>query len=184
MATCVGAARRTRPPAHRASSPSRSKCVKVAAGCAFKKLSVIPSIPHYGAMQIVRIGALDLHSGEFTNPQRPTRRHMDGAVDLRCVALGAAFGTTVANLVDDDLLAGADAALEAARRDRLLAPHETVPAFLLDLIRHGRGQIVGSRALHRLVAETADPVERRLVEPVEQKGEFLLGLARETNDEG
>ena len=67
-------------------------------------------------MQIVRIGALDLHSGEFTNPQRPTRRHVDGAVDLRCVALGAGFGTTVANLVDDDLLAGADAALEAARQ--------------------------------------------------------------------
>src|SRR5215831_20315557 len=98
---------------------------------------------------------------------------MDCAVDLRCVAFAAAFGSGRADLVDDDLLTGADMALEAARRDRLLALHEAVPALLFDLIRHSLGKIVGSRALHRLVAETADPVERRFIEPIQEKGEFL-----------
>ncbi len=132
-------------------------------------------------MQVVSVGALDLHGGEFAHPQRPARRHTDSAVDLRSVALAAALGPTGADLINDDLLAGADVALEAARRDRLLALHEAVPALFFDLIRHSLGKIVGSRAFHRLVAEAADPVERRLIEPIKQKGEFLLGLAWETD---
>src|SRR5258708_33713765 len=135
-------------------------------------------------MQVVSVGALDLHGGEFAPPQRPARRHTDSAVDLRSVALAAALGPTGADLINDALLAGAAVALEAARRDRLLALHEAVPALFFDLIRHSLGKIVGSRAFHRLVAEAADPVERRLIEPIKQKGEFLLGLAWETDDEG
>src|SRR5882672_10130097 len=109
-------------------------------------------------MQIVSVGALDLHGGEFADPQRPARRHVDRAIDLRGVALAAAFGPTAADFVNDDLLAGADVALETARRDRLLALHEAAPALLLHLIRYRLGEIVGDRAFHRLVAETADPV--------------------------
>src|SRR6202030_4339777 len=134
-------------------------------------------------MKVVSVGALDLDGGEFADPQRPPRRHVDGAVDLRGIALAAAFSCGRADRVDDDLLAGADMALEAARRDYLLALHETVPALLLDLIRHGVAEIVGGRAFHGLVAEATDPIERRLVKPVEQEGEFLLGLAWEADNE-
>src|SRR5712671_1940631 len=142
------------------------------------------SIPDHGAEEVIIIGALDLHGGEFAHPQRPARRQVDRAVDLGSVTLGSAFGPTVADFIDDDLLSRADVALKAARRDRLLALHETVPALFFDLIRHGLGEIIGSGAFHRLVAETADPVERRFIEPVEQKGKFLFGLARKTDDEG
>src|SRR5262252_5856455 len=109
---------------------------------------------------------------------------MDGAVDLRGVAFAAALCSCRADRVNDDLLTGADTTLEAPRRDRLLALHEAVPALLFDLVRHGRAESVGGRALYGLVAKAANPVERRRVEPVEQKGEFVLGLAREADDEG
>src|SRR5262249_5298253 len=115
------------------------------------------SIPDHRAIQIVSIGALDLHGGEFADPQWPARRHVGRAVDLRGIALGSAFGPTVADFINDDLLAGADVALEAARRDRLLALHQTAPARFLHVIRHRRREIVGSGAFHRLVAEAADP---------------------------
>src|SRR5258708_16702322 len=99
-------------------------------------------------MQVVSVGALDLHGGEFAPPQRPARRHTDSAVDLRSVALAAALGPTGADLINDDLLAGADVALEAARRDRLLARHEAVAAPFFYLIRHSLRKSVGRRALH------------------------------------
>src|SRR5215831_20543129 len=108
---------------------------------------------------------------------------MDCAVDLRCVAFAAAFGSGRADLVDDDLLTGADMALEAARRDRLLALHEAVPALLFNFVRHGIAKIVGGRAFYRFVAEATDPVERRRIEPVEQESKFLLGFARKADDE-
>src|SRR6202011_2994580 len=108
-----------------------------------------------GPVQVVCGGALDLHGGEFADPQRAVRRHIDGAVDLRGVALAAAFRYGRADLVDHDLLAGADMALETARRDRLRAPHEAMPALLLDLGRHRRTEIVGRRAPDRLVAKAA-----------------------------
>src|SRR5215471_2726151 len=142
------------------------------------------SIPDHRAMQIIRICALDLHGGDLAHPQRPARRHVDCAVDLRGVARRSTFAPAVADLIDDDMLARAYTALEAARRDRLLALHEAAPALFLHLVRYGLGEIVGSRAFHGLVAETADPVERRLVKPVKEKRKFLLGLARKADDEG
>src|SRR5262249_60211804 len=102
---------------------------------------------------------------------------MDCAVDLRCVSFAAAFGSGRADLVDDDLLTGADVALEAACRDRLLALHEAVPALLLDLIRHGLAEIVGRRVLYGLIAEPADPVEPRSTEPVGQERKCPYGRA-------
>src|SRR6185437_13339108 len=66
------------------------------------------------AVQIVRVGALDLHGRDLADAQRAVRRDVDGAVDVRCVALAAALGDTRANLVDDDLLTRADLALDAA----------------------------------------------------------------------
>src|SRR5260221_9519494 len=99
-------------------------------------------------MKVVSVGALDLDGGEFADPQGPARHHMDGAINLGGIALAAAFGHRRADRVDDDLLAGADMAFETARRDYLLALHETVPALLLDLIRHGVAEIVGGRPFH------------------------------------
>src|ERR1700733_11178579 len=96
---------------------------------------------------------------------------MDGAVDLRCVALAAAFrGPRLGvDLVDNDSLAPADFALEPLLRNRLLALHEAVIALLFDGIGHGSREIVGGRAGDRLVAKTADAIELGLFEPVEQQ---------------
>ena len=71
--------------------------------------------PHRRAVQVVFVGALDLHRGDLADAQRPAARHIDRAVDLRRVALAAALGDGRADLVDDDLLARADLALEALR---------------------------------------------------------------------
>src|SRR5262245_50084572 len=86
--------------------------------------------PHHRPTQIIGLGALDLHRCEFADPQRAARGDVDGAVDLRRVALAAALGGGGADFVDQHLLAGADLAPQAPRRDRLLALHEAVPALL------------------------------------------------------
>ena len=52
------------------------------------------------------------------------------------------------------------------------------------LIRHGRGQIVGGGAAHRLVFEAADAVERGFLQPLQQIVEVGVGLAGEADDEG
>src|SRR5215510_6555383 len=72
------------------------------------------SEPDRRAVQIVLIGALDLHGCDLADPQRPAARDIDRTIDLRRVALAAALGDGRANLVDDHLLAGANLALEAA----------------------------------------------------------------------
>ena len=151
-----------------------------AAAIVTRSCGALRSEPHRRAVQVVCVGALDLDGGDLADPQRPAARHIDRAVDLRRVALAAALGDGRADLVDDHLLAGADLALEAARRDRLLALHEAVPALLLHLVGHRRREIVGGRAGDRLVAEAADAIELGLVEPVEQQLEIRLGLARES----
>src|SRR5262245_30380846 len=142
------------------------------------------SEPHGRAVQIVLIGALDLDGRDLAYPQRPAARDIDRAVDLRRVALAAAFGDGRTSLVDDHLLAGTDLALEAARRHRLLARHEAVPARFLDIVRDESGEVVGDGALDGLVTEAADAIELGLVEPVEEQVEVGVGLAREADDEG
>ena len=47
----------------------------------------------------------------------------------------------------------------------------------------GKSEIVGRRARDGLVFEGADAVEPGFLQPVEQKGEVLLGLAGKTDDE-
>ena len=126
-----------------------------------------------GAVQVVFVGALDLDGGDLADPQRPPARHIDRAVDFRCVAPGPAFGNRGTDFVDDDLLARADLALEPLLRDRLLARHEAVPALFGDVLGHSVGEVVRGRARDRLVAEAADAVERGLVEPFEQRLEIL-----------
>src|SRR5262249_33253946 len=118
-------------------------------------------IPHRRAVQVVFVRALDPDGGDLAQAQRAAARDMDSAVDLRRIAAGAALGchraggarlSAARNLVDDHLLAAADLALEAPPRDRLLMLHEAVPA-LFRLVGDGRSDLVGERALHRLVAE-------------------------------
>src|SRR5436190_10052201 len=103
---------------------------------------------------------------------------MHHAVDLGRVAFAAAGAAARRDRIDQYLLPGADFSGEAARRDRLLARHEPVIALLLDRLGDRRSEIVGDRATHRLVTEASDAVERSSVEPVEQEGKVLLGLAR------
>jgi hypothetical protein len=46
------------------------------------------------------------------------------------------------------------------------------------------GQGVGAGPGDIFIFETADPVELRLVQPIQQRLEFRLGLAGEADDEG
>src|SRR5690606_7002440 len=66
--------------------------------------------------------------------------------------------------------------------DFLLGGHEAMPAFLLDLLRHGAGQVVGGSAVDGLVLEAADAIEPRFLEPFEKQLEILFRLAREADD--
>jgi hypothetical protein len=135
-------------------------------------------------VQVVRVGALDPDGGDLADAQRPPARDIDGTVDLRRVRHGASLGHARTGLVDDNLLARADLALQSPRRDFLLRLHETVPALFLDFVRHGRGTIVRRRAIHRLVFEAADAIERGCVQPLQEQFEVLLGLAGKADDEG
>src|SRR5262245_6622981 len=139
--------------------------------------------PHGCSVQIVLIGALDLHGRNFTHAQRPPARDIDRAVDLRCIAFAAALGDARARRIDDHLLAAADLAFEPSRRHGLLARHEPMPARLFDVVRNRSSKVVGSRALHWLIAEAADAIELGCVEPIEELLEVGVGLARESDDE-
>ena len=52
----------------------------------------VSSKPHRGPIEIIRLGALDLDGGEFADAERAARGDVDGAVDLRGIALAAALG--------------------------------------------------------------------------------------------
>jgi hypothetical protein len=43
-------------------------------------------------VEIVGVGALDLHRGDFADAQRPAACDMHGPVDLRRIGFAAAFG--------------------------------------------------------------------------------------------
>jgi hypothetical protein len=75
-------------------------------------------------------------------------------------------------------------ALQTRGADRLGLFHQAGVALFLDRFGHGAGQVVGGGAFDRLEAETADAVELRLVQPVEEILEILLGLAGEAHHEG
>src|SRR5262249_41832092 len=141
------------------------------------------SEPDNRTVEVIGIGALDLHAGHLADPQRAAAVQVHHAVDLRRVALAAALGAWP-SVVDDDFQPAADLALEAGNGDRALGLHEAMPALLLDFFRHRFGQRIGGRAVHGLVAEAADAIELRLLQPIQQQAEILLGLAREADDEG
>src|SRR5262249_437058 len=142
-------------------------------------------------MQVVFAGALDPHRRDLALPQRAAARDGDTAVDPRRVAAGAPLGrgrpgagpvrlaAGAVNLVDDHLLARADPAPETSRGNRLLMPHEAMPALLFHRVGNGGCKLVGERARNRLVKEAADAIELCLIQPNEEKAENLLTLARE-----
>src|SRR6476659_303593 len=150
----------------------------------------VASVSDRGAVEIVSIGPVDLHCRDLTDAQRSAGLHINRTVDLRRVALAAALGGTLLSaprwldFVDDHALAGTDPALEAPARNLLLAWHEAALALGLERLGNRRGEIVRRRAGDRLVAETADAIEFRRAEPVDEGGKILLGLAREPDDEG
>src|SRR5262249_11437424 len=136
------------------------------------------------SVEIVFVGALDLHRGDLADAQGAAACDVDGAVDLGRVALAAALRNSRADFINDHLLARADLGLEPLRRDRLLALHEAMPALLLPRVGHTGREIVRDRAVHRLVFEAADAIELRFAEPVEQQLEVGIGFARKADDEG
>src|SRR5262249_14319143 len=139
-------------------------------------------------MQVVFVGAFDAHRRDLAPAQWATACDVDNAVDLWRVAARAPLGhgragahrvrlaAGAVNLIDDHLLAGADSAPEASRGDRLLTPHEAMPALLLHRL--------AERARNRLVTEAADAIEFCLIKPIEQASEILFTLAGKADDEG
>src|SRR5580704_9154091 len=137
-------------------------------------------------MQVVSVGALDLDGSDFADTQRAAACDMNRTVDLRRVTLAAALGQArfAIDCIDDHALAVADLALEPLFGNVLLARHETMPALLFHLGRHQRGEIIGERAVDRLIAEAADTIELGLGQPVEELSKVVLGLAGKPDDEG
>src|SRR5262249_61647272 len=86
----------------------------------------------------------------------------------------AGFAVGAVTFVDDHLLARADLAPETSRGNRLLMPHEAMPALLLHRLGNGDRKLVGERARDRLVTEAADAIELCLIEPIEQELEILF----------
>src|SRR5690606_28365316 len=106
------------------------------------------------------------------------------AVDLRRVGPGPAGRALVIDRIDDGVQPGADLRRELGGGDRLRLLHEAVPALLLHRLGNMVGKGVRTGAADVLVPEAADPVELRLVEPVEQGLELSLGLPGVADDEG
>src|SRR4029077_17307528 len=109
------------------------------------------------AAQVIGVSAFDLNRRDLADAQRSAAFHKNRTVDLRRVAFAAALGAAgagavYANLVDDDLLAAADSALQALCGNALLRLHEPVPALFLHLVGDGSAQVVGRGASDRLVA--------------------------------
>ena len=108
------------------------------------------------------------------------------AVDLRSIGLGAAgraAGFPVDG-VDQHLDHRADLARELLGGDARGQRHHPLEALLLDVggnlaVHRGCG-----RALDRLELERADAVELRFLEPGEEIGDVLVGLAGEAEHEG
>src|SRR5262249_22857411 len=121
-------------------------------------------------MQVVFVGAFDAHRRDLAPAQRATACDVDNAVDLWRVAARAPLGhgragahrvrlaAGAVNLIDDHLLAGADSAPEASRGDRLLMPHEAMPALLLPRVGGRRRKPTGERARHRRLTAAAQAV--------------------------
>jgi len=76
-----------------------------------------PVLADGGAVEIVSVGAIDLHFRYFPGPQRQAAVDKNTAVNLRRVPAAAALGRPLirsprkVDLVDDSALAGADLAL-------------------------------------------------------------------------
>ncbi len=140
-----------------------------------------------GAVQIVFVGALDLHGGDLADAQRAAAGDMHrcrrSPARRPCVRPLATVGPTSSMMtcwrVPTLLL------LRRCAEIACWLLHEAVPALFLHLLRHGvrRVSFAGAPS-HRLVLEAADAVELGFIEPVEQQFEIRLGLAGEADDEG
>src|SRR5262245_14523241 len=129
--------------------------------------------------QIVFVGSFD--AGEYAVPW--LEASLNVAVDLGRVPMRTRDCALIVNLVDYHLDHVANAAREQLGADGLLALHEPRITLGLNLLGHMTLERVGGGAIDILVFEAADAGEPRLVEPMEQKLEILLGLSGEADDE-
>src|SRR5690554_2676486 len=135
--------------------------------------------------QVILIGCSHPHTDDVPWIHRLVGIDIDIAIDFRRIGHGTGDRTVLVDLVDQYLDGSADLLLQARSGDRLLVRHETLPALLLDLVRHRlQSQLLRRSTLHRGILETADTVQLRFGQPVEQVLEVLFGLAREADDEG
>ena len=110
---------------------------------------------------------------------------MHFAVDFGSVCLGSARSAAIfVDQVDNDLLGGSDLRVQLCRGNLRAFVHQALVTLFLDFFRNRIGQRIGLRALNRLKAECAHPVELRLIEPFEQIFEILISFARKARDEG
>src|SRR5580658_9812988 len=110
-------------------------------------------------VQIVIVGTLDLYGRDFADAQRLPGFDVDDAVDLRRITFAAALSRAFCHFVDQDRLAGAYFARQAAAGNLALAAHQPVPSVILDLVGNRSRKFVRGGASDRLIAEAADAVE-------------------------
>src|SRR5690606_42089903 len=95
--------------------------------------------------------------------ERRVGTDVDLAIGFRRIGHRTGDRTVLVPLVDQYPDGSADLLLPARSGDRLLVRHETLPALLLDLVRHRlQSQLLRRSTLHRGILETADTVQLRL----------------------
>ncbi len=144
-------------------------------------------ISHRRAVEIIGVGAVDLHRHDVAGAQRATRGNMHCSVDLRGVRLAAsARGPSRRRRARPPELAAAcrSCARAAARSSPAARSMKRFQRLSLTSARRRRAaRSLAARAADRLVLEGAGAVDLGLLQPIEQKFEILLRLAGKTDDE-
>lgn len=107
-----------------------------------------------------------------------------GAVDVGGLAVIAAKGESIMNFVDQNGQSAADLGIHLVKDDFLLKAHQLVDAAIFDLVGNLIGQCGGGGVQFRVEGETAQGVEFRGFDKVQQFGELLIGFAGVADDGG
>ena len=137
------------------------------------------------APEIIGAGFIHLHRYDVAGGQSfCSLVNKQVAVDFGGVGLGAAGGDALGvQLINDHIHALAQFGREFSLGNGLCLLHKPAPALLLDIFGYMIGQVVGARAGDVLILKTANPVELRLIHPIEQGLKLCFSLAGIADDE-